>query len=155
MTETSDLRARIRDAFPASGSPPATSLRCGDALDSYQRPIPFDTIADSPTDDYLNRYHIGVAFLDPASWRHYLPILMDYALRNPPHDRGLVVDALLSSLRPPDREPPRLGSLSPEQEQTIKDFLDTLAFSEESPHREFALQVLEEYWVPDAIYRRA
>jgi hypothetical protein len=32
--------------------------------------------------------------------------------------------------------------------------LDALGFDERSAHRDFALQVLEEYWVPDALYRR-
>ena len=66
-----------------------------------------------------------------------------------------VTDALLSSLRPPDREPPRLASLSPEQEVLVTRFLDILAFSEESAHQELACQLLEEWWAPGALYRPA
>jgi hypothetical protein len=155
MIEISMLHANIRKFFPESTEPPAMSLRSGDALDSYDSPIPFDAIADSPTDDYLNHYHNGLTYLDPFSWRHYLPLLMEYTLRHQLQDKGMVVEALLSSLRPPDGDPPRLGSLTAEQEQTICDFLDTLAFSEESLHKDYAMQVLEEYWVPNAIYRRS
>ena len=60
---------------------------------------------------------------------------------------------MLSSLRPPDREPPRLGSISLEQEAVVVEFLDLLAFGERSAYQDFAMQVLEEYWVPNALYR--
>jgi hypothetical protein len=153
MREFRELQKNIRKAFPDTGTPPAMSLRSGDALDSYYLPIPFDPMADAPSDEYLVRYHAGVTYLDPCSWRYYLPLLMDYALRHIRYDEGMVVDTLLWSLRPPDREPPRLATLSPLQEQCIKDFLDILAFHEDSVHKEPAMQVLEEYWVPEALYR--
>jgi hypothetical protein len=53
----------------------------------------------------------------------------------------------------PDREPPRLGSLSHEQEAVVIAFLDVLAFDERSVHKAFAMHVLEEYWIPGALYR--
>ena len=59
----------------------------------------------------------------------------------------------LNNLRPPDRTPPRLASLSPEQENVVTAFLDLLAFSESSAHKDFACQILEEWWVPGALYR--
>jgi hypothetical protein len=66
----------------------------------------------------------------------------------------MLTEALLWSLRPPDREPPRLGSLSAEQEAVIVAVLDVLAFDARSLDRELAMQVLEEYWVPGALYRK-
>ena len=66
----------------------------------------------------------------------------------------MVIDGLLASLRPPDREPPRLASLSAEQEAVVVAVLDVLAFDERSLHRDLAMQVLEEYWVPNSLYRK-
>ena len=65
-----------------------------------------------------------------------------------------MIESLLSCLRPPDSEPPRLASLSPEQEAVLASFLDGLAFGQGSAYQDFAMQVLEEYWVPHALYRR-
>lgn len=129
------------------------SLRGGDAADSYDEPPPFDAALDAITDDYLCRYTWGVGYLDPASWRHYLPHMIEHALRN--HARGSdVADALLNSLRPPDREPSRLASLSTEQEAVVVEVLDFLAFAPDSRHQDLACQVLEEWWVPGALYRK-
>lgn len=66
----------------------------------------------------------------------------------------MVVEGLLHNLRPPDREPPRLASLTAEQESVIVAFLDEVACSEDSANRDFAQQVLEEGWLPDALYRK-
>jgi Family of unknown function (DUF6714) len=67
----------------------------------------------------------------------------------------MVVDALLSALRPSDRVPPRLASLTEAQEAVVREFLELLAFGDEpSPYRDLALQVLEEWWLPNALYRR-
>jgi hypothetical protein len=63
------------------------------------------------------------------------------------------ISTLLNSLRPPDREPPRLASLSPEQMAVVTGVLDLLAFSDESAYRDLACQVLEEWWAPGALYR--
>jgi hypothetical protein len=73
-------------------------------------------------------------------------------LRHPEHNTD-VCDALLNNLRPPDREPPRLASLSADQEKVVVEFLELLAFSNTSAIRHFACQVLEEWWIPGALYR--
>ena len=135
---------------------PAMTLRGGVAVDGYEAPPPYHAALDEPTDAYLERYAFGgVTYLDAASWRHYLPRLIDYALRHV--DRRtpgtMAIDGLLWSLRPPDREPPRLGSLTAAQESVIISVLDELAFADDSVHRESAMQVLEEWWLPDALYR--
>lgn len=149
-----DLTSRIVEAFAADAAKePTITLRAGDAIDDYFEPQPFSPTEDRVSDAYLERHPCGVPHLDAASWRHYLPHLMEYALRH--LERGSnVVDALLESLRPPDREPPRLGSLSPLQEYVVVAFLDVLAFSDESAHRELACLLLEEWWAPGALYRR-
>jgi Family of unknown function (DUF6714) len=67
---------------------------------------------------------------------------------------GVVTEGLLGSLRPPDRDPPWLGSLSEEQEAVVVAVLDLLAFDDRSACRELAMPVLEEYWVPNALYHR-
>ena len=148
----------VRHAFEVFQSdtetiPPIT-LRGGTAIDSYNASPPFDPEMDQPTDAYLEAYaYWGLTYLDPPSWRHYLPFLIDYAIRHIGEPGSLVTDGLLSSLRPPDREPPRLGSISPGQEAVVVEFLDLLAFDEGSAYQHFAMQVLEEYWVPNALYR--
>ena len=43
--------------------------------------------------------------------------------------------------------------LSAIQEEVIVQFLDILAFDEDSDYQDYAMQVLEEYWIPGAIYR--
>ena len=149
----SELVSEAFAAFAAEvAAMPSLSLRAGNALDEYNEPPPFDASLDSISDAYLERFPWGIGFLDAASWRHVLPFLIEYALRNV--ERGSnVTDALLSSLRPPDREPPRLASLSVEQELVVTRFLDVLAFSKGSLHQELACQVLEEWWAPGALYR--
>lgn len=155
MYET--LRRRAFEVFPldVEALPPMT-LRGGDAVDSYDDPLPYDPAIDAPTDAYLAQYtYWGITFLDAASWRHYLPRLIDYALRHF-QDQALdnmVIDGLLNSLRPPDQEPSRLRSLSAAQEAVIVAFLDVLAFDEHSTYQDCAMQVLEEYWLPNALYR--
>ena len=103
------LVRKIRDAFAAeaAATPPLT-LRGGYAVDGYDRPAPFDPIADSPTDEYLEGHTFwGLTYLDALSWRHYLPRLVEYAVSHPA-DEAMVAEALVRSLRPPDRYPPRL-----------------------------------------------
>jgi hypothetical protein len=152
---TAALIARAQAAFRADATvPPAMSLRAGSAVDSYDAPPPFDPALDAPTDAYLETHAFnGLPYLDAASWRHYLPGLIDYALRHLATP-SMATEGLLGSLRPPDREPPRLGSLNTEQEAVVVAVLDVLGFDERSAHRDFALQVLEEYWVPGALYRK-
>jgi hypothetical protein len=150
------LAARARAAFAsdAASAPPVT-LRGGDALDSYATAPPFEAEVDVPGDTYLERYApCGLAHLDAASLRHYLPRLIDYALAHLDDPGSGVTDALLWSLRPPDREPPRLGSLSAEQEAVVVALLDVLAFDPRSVCPDLAMQALEEYWAPGALYRR-
>ena len=67
----------------------------------------------------------------------------------------MTIDALLWSLRPPDRDPPRLASLTREQEEVVVAALDKLAFSGDSAYRSDAMQVMEEWWIPEALYRPA
>lgn len=155
-----DRQGLIRQAYAAfhgdvQRTPPIT-LRGGDALDSYDEPPPYDAEADEPTDAYLEAYAFnGAVFLDPPSWRHYLPRLIDYALRNIASNAPgtMAIDGLLWSLRPPDRDPPRLASLTPEQERVIVAVLDELAFAEDSVYKADAMQVMEEWWIPGALFR--
>lgn len=132
---------------------PRMTLRGGYAEDSYEvAPVP-DPELDKPTDAYLETYTFwGLAYLDAASWRHYLPLLIAYAFSHM-DDPGMAIEGLLHNLRPPDREPPRLATLSAEQEAVIVAFLEEVAFSVDSANRDFALQVMEEWWIPDALYR--
>jgi hypothetical protein len=50
---------------------------------------------------------------------------------------------------------PRLATLTPEQEALIVAFLEHVAFGEDSTcNRDLVMQVLEEWWLPNALYRR-
>jgi hypothetical protein len=150
---TPPLVSKLFAAFASDiEATPSISLRGGDQLDDYKEPSAFDPSIDSISDGYLEKYRWGVTYLDAASWRHYLPYLVEYTFRHM-RDGSDVGDALLNSLRPPDREPPRLASLNAEQEVLVTQFLDALAFGEQSAHQELACQVLEEWWVPGALYR--
>jgi len=131
---------------------PAMTLRCGDALDEYRQAPVYDACLDRVTDAYLERYCAGLSYLDAASWRHYLPSYAEYALRDPARSR-LGIDAFLNTLRPPDRDPPRLASLSNEQEGLIREMLEVLAFSSDSAYQLGACQVLEEWWIENPLYR--
>ena len=151
----SPLAAELFSAFSAEvAATPSVTLRAGNDLDDYKQPSQFEPTADLISDAYLESYPWGIAHLDAASWRHYLPHLIDYALRHR-NDGNLVVDSLLNSLRPPDREPPRLASLSRQQESLITQFLEALAFGESSAQQALACQVLDEWWAPNALYRVA
>ncbi len=158
LQEAGGMREEIcRRAFEAfevdAGAIPPMTLRGGYAEDGYDIAPPYDPTLDEPTDAYLERYTFwGLAYLDAASWRHYVPRLITYAFRYM-HDPAMALEGLLHSLRPPDRDPPRLGSLTPEQEAVIVAFLDQIAFSEDSVERDLGMQVLEEWWLPGALYR--
>src|SRR6187549_3599242 len=104
---------RAREAFrEALAQPPALTLRGANAVDSYDRPEPFDAVLDEPTDEYIERLAFwAMPYLDARSWRHYLPRLIEYALAHP-EDPAMVVEATVRSLRPPDRVPARLTTLS-------------------------------------------
>jgi hypothetical protein len=146
-----DLVNRAFDAFrDDASSPPPLTLRGGNDVDSYQAASPFDPEVDEPTDAYLEGFAFwGLGYLDARSWRHYLPRLIDYALRVPA-DPSMVTEAFVRSLRPPDRYPPRLGTLTSEQEGVVRSFLELVAFGDLVPHVQFdAQQALEEWWLPN------
>jgi hypothetical protein len=120
-------------------------------VDGYSQPVPFDPAEDEPTDAYLEGFAFwGLGYLDARSWRHYLPRLIDYALRCP-NDRAMVTEALVRTLRPPDRYPPRLAALTADQEDVVRSFLEHAALDGANPHVQAeAQQALEEWWLPNA-----
>ena len=143
---------RAFEAFrvDAMSAPPLT-LRGANAVDGYDEPMPFDPAADEPTDAYLEGYAFwGTPYLDAHSWRHYLPRLIDYAFRHS-DDPAMVTEALVRSLRPPDRYPPRLRTLSTDQESVVRSFLEQVALGDAVPFLQTeAQQALEEWWLPNA-----
>ena len=146
-------RVEFRDDAEA---PPPVSLRGANAVDSYEIAEPFDAEQDEPTDAYLEGFaYWAMPYLDARSWRHYLPRLIEYALahRDDPH---LVIEATVRSLRPPDRVPARLTTLSAGQEEVIVAFLERLALGDdESSARDDARTALEEWWLPGAYLRES
>jgi hypothetical protein len=152
---SSALAARFRDAFASDlATAPGMTLRQGDAIDSYAQAPFFDAAADAISDAYLEHYCWGLAHLDAASWRHYLPALAELAERHLGVSSN-AVGSLIASLRPPDRDPPRLASLSAAQEALVRELLEVLAFSPGSIWQAEACQALEEWWIEDAQYRPA
>lgn len=147
----SDLVAAALDVFrdDAASVPPLT-LRGACDIDSNRDPEPFDGLIDIATDDYIERSAFcGVPHLDARSWRHYLPRLIEYALSHPT-DPAMAAEALVRSLRPPDRYPPRLGSLSADQERVVTSVLEHVAVGDVLPGlQEEAQQALEEWWLPN------
>jgi Family of unknown function (DUF6714) len=116
-------------------APPPLTLRGANAVDGYNQPMPFNPAEDNPTDAYLEGFAFwGLGYLDARSWRHYLPRLIDYAFRRP-NDPAMVTEALVRSLRPPDRYPPRLATLSAEQEDVVRMFLEQAALDDAIPAR--------------------
>jgi hypothetical protein len=148
-----DFGASFREAFAADlAMAPQMTLRQGDDIDSYGSAPALNQVADAVTDAYLEQYCWGLPHLDPASWRHYLPALADFAQRHVGTNSN-VVGSLIGSLRPPDRDPPRLASLAAAQEVLVREFLEMLAFSPESAWQAEACQALEEWWIENAVYR--
>jgi hypothetical protein len=146
---------RARDAFQEDlAQPPALTLRGANAVDSYDFAEPFDAALDQPTDEYLEHLAFwAMPYLDARSWRHYLPRLIEYALAHP-DDPGMVIEATVRSLRPPDRVPARLTTLTREQEEVVIQFLEHLALSDdEESARDDARTALEEWWLPGAYFR--
>jgi hypothetical protein len=129
---------------------PPLTLRGAYAVDGYDRAEPFDPSRDEPTDAYLETFAFwGLAYLDAQSWRHYLPRLIDYTLRRR-DDPAMVVEAFLRSLRAPDRYPPRLASLSTDQESVVTAFLEHVARIEAGSGLAVeAQQALAEWWGSD------
>jgi hypothetical protein len=152
----SELVTRAFEVFRHdANAPPPLTLRGGERVDSYDYPEPFDPDLDAPTDEYIERfaYH-AMPFLDAQSWRHYLPRLIDHAFRRPDEPTGLVLFALVHSLRPPDREPPRLATLTQDQDAVITIFLEELIRDPAYEHeREDAEQAIAEWWSPNARLR--
>ena len=149
---STDLVRRAFEAFRTDlMNPPPLTLRGGNAVDGYTQPVPFDPAEDEPTDAYLEGFAFwGLGYLDARSWRHYLPRLIDYAFRHP-NDPAMVVEALVRSLRPPDRYPPRLATLTADQEAVVRSFVEQAALSDAFPHQQDeAQQAHEEWWLPDA-----
>ena len=134
--------------------PPALTLRGGNAVDSYDRPEPFDPALDQSSDEYIERHaQWAMPHLDARSWRHYLPRLIEYAFAHP-DDPAMVVESTVRSLRPPDRVPARLTTLSREQEEVVIRFLEHLARSDDaSGSGDDARTALAEWWRPGAHLR--
>jgi hypothetical protein len=133
---------------------PPMSLRAGNAVDNYVVQPPYSPTEDRVCDTYLEQHYWGIAHLDALSFRHYLPALVEFSLRHLELGSN-VVDTFVFNLRPPDREPARLGSLSPTQSEVIVMLLDLLAFDAGSVFKDDALLALEEWWAPGALYRQA
>jgi len=75
--------------------------------------------------------------------------LIEYAFRRP-EDPAMVTEALVRSLRPPDRYPPRLATLTADQEDLLRTFLEQAALGDAIPHAQAdAQQALEEWWLPN------
>jgi len=130
--------------------PPALTLRGASDIDSYDSPAPFDPSLDESTDAYIERFAwSALPHLDPRSWRHYLPSLISYALRRR-DDPAMAAEGLIRSLRPPDRFPPRLRSLTARQESVVREFLEAVALTHtDATLQEEAQQALEEWWLPN------
>ena len=156
LVSRAQIVQRAIDVFAADAvGPPPLTLRGGYAVDGYDEAEPFDIAQDDPTDEYLERFTFwGLGYLDGQSWRHYLPRLIDYAFRRP-DDPAMAVEALIHSLSPPDRYPPRLRALSREQEVVIVEFLEAVAFDAAfETLQDDARRALEKWWLPGARDRR-
>ena len=152
-SQSDELATRIAAAFEGDlASTPAMSLRAAGEIDVGHPPPPFDATQDAPSVAYLERHGYDLPFLDAGSWRNYLPRLLALAVAQVEAPSN-AVDGLLASLRPPDREPPRLASLSSEQDATVVAVLEFLAFRDHSAHSEAACRALEEWWGENPIFR--
>jgi len=147
------IDTRFIDHFEDLPSEPPLSLRGANALDEYKAVPEYDPIVDEISPDYLEAFFLGISHLDAVSWRYYLPYLLGYSVQNIRNPNSHAVDAFLSNLRPPDREPPWFSLLSSAEKNVIVSVLDKLAFSDESEWQEQAIVALEEYWAPGALYR--
>ena len=150
-----ELLRKAHDAFSEDiAATPALTLRGANAVDSYDHPEPFDASADEPTDEYLEGFAFwAMPYLDARSWRHYLPRLIEYALAHP-GDPHMVVEATVRSLRPPDRVPARLTTLTANQEAVIVGFLEQLALGDDQgAAANEAREALQEWWGAEAHLR--
>jgi len=153
MKGATEIDAEVARAFAPGAGPPAISLRGGAALDVYDPAPPFDPALDAPSAEYLLRFCCGLMHVDAESWHYYLPLVMRAALPRAAIPGDELVEAVVWTLRPPDRDPPRFGRLPAPQVAAVVAVLEHLAFAPESANQDFALQVLEEYWIPGAQYR--
>ena len=150
----SDLVHRAYEAFRHErGAPPPMSLRAADAIDSFDNPPEYDAQIDEPNDTYIEQFaYWALCHLDPISWRHYLPVLLDYALNHATSESSpksaLIVEGILFSLRPTGANLERFTRLTAEQEVVVGAFLEVLAFDSRSDFQDEAIEVLEEYWTP-------
>jgi len=143
----------VRDAFSADAqNKPVITLRGGDCLDDHRDPPPFDPDLDAVSDEYLESFHWGVGYLDAASWRHYLSTLTDYVVRHF-NEGTLVGEALVTSLCAPDRDAPRLATMTHPQGEAVTHLLEFLAFTDGSGHQDSACRAIDEWWSPDALFR--
>ncbi len=145
---TATLVAQIGSAFAAdtSGEPPL-SLRGGNDVDGYEPPTPFDPEADRLDDAYIDAFaYWALPHLDPASWRHYLGPLLVYAVEHRADGGSLVVQGVIWSLWPPERDPPRFGSLDAPQTAAVVAFLEFMALDEASAHQEDAARAIDDWW---------
>jgi hypothetical protein len=155
--DQAELLRKTREAFTEDvAATPALTLRGANAVDSYDHPEPFDASEDEETDEYLEGFAFwAMPYLDARSWRHYLPRLIEYAFEHP-QDPRMVVEATVRSLRPPDRVPRRLTTLTADQEAVIVAFLERLALGdEEHTVANDAREALQEWWLPGAHLRPA
>jgi hypothetical protein len=146
-----NLVERAFAAFAADlATPPPLPLRGGSDVDSYTTAAPFDAALDQITDEYLEEYaYWGLIYLDARSWRYYVPHIIAYAASHP-DDPRMVVEALVRSLRPPDRYPSRLPTLTAAQESIVTAFLEHLLVDAAWDHlRHDVQQALEEWWWPN------
>jgi len=152
-SQRADLESQIAVAFASElATPPKITLRGAGEIDVGRPPPEFDPVLDSPSVAYLQRHGYDLPFLDAESCRNYLPRILILAVGSVESPSN-AVDGLLSSLRPPDRTPPRLASLSAKQEAAVVAVLEVLAFGEGSVHSEGACTALEEWWGEAPIYR--
>jgi hypothetical protein len=150
MTPHDALIRRAHDAFADDARRmPAITLRGGCDIDRYDPPAPFDPGTDATTDAYIERFAFwGLVHLDAASWRHYLPSLIAYALTHP-EDPAMAAEALVHSLCPPDRFPPRLGSLDAAQDAVVRELLELLVLASGNESlQQLASRSLDEWWGP-------
>jgi hypothetical protein len=156
VADRAEIVRRAFEVFRADvESPPPLTLRGADRVDSYDFPEPYDAELDEPTDAYIEQFAFhAMPFLDARSWRHYLPRLIHHVFRRPDEPTGLVVQAVVKSLCAPDREPPRLATLTANQEPVIVAFLEEIAVDPQYENNaDDARQALLEWWVPDARHR--
>lgn len=139
-----ELKRRLFAAFATDlAARPAITLRGADSVDSFGVGLPFDEARDECTPAYLEHFGWAITLLDAAAWRHYLPLVAAHAL-DCTAEASLAVDGLIQSLRPPDRSPPRLGSLDATQRALVRECLQILACSADSVWQEPARRALAE-----------